>query len=715
MMAGLLLSLPLTYFSAAAAGEEVLSVGKPYTVEYDSQIDGAYPAKAYQPESSLTDGVFAEKPAASDPAFLHLYRGTAVIVTIDLEAVCAVSSVEVSSLQGGGGLCCPRYVRVAVSEDGKSFGTVGTLEDPDSITNNQARNIRHKVELEKTYRARYVRVTFSSDVHTYIDEITVSGSADASGAASAEADPPVEDRGFGPQIDGIGNIVLMYTVGNYSEEQLLPYLLYVDADGNLSDTMFDAMLFLPSGTSGYDYTTAEGWDKYLTDMLGVSFKNNLTALNSIVGKHKEELGGKKYPVFLSVPYLAPGNKPINGISPNSLENRSLIIQAFIDKMIDSFNASGFDNLELKGLYWHEELIQYTNSNYEEELVKKFNEYVHGKGLKTIWIPYFGSPGAERAVDLGFDCATLQSGYAFGRDANVIAEIGEATPKAVEDSAAEAKKYGLGMEFELDLGQSNFLDRYYKYVHTGYKTGCMNGHMMMLYQSVSGIYGCAYASKGSNQRQVYEMTYQYIKGKFTSFKPEIAPNQYIVAAVGSRSTGKLEVTDSDTVRGTLKLAEANVPEGLPFEVKGTGNYLLNAVSVQAGSYEVTFSVTDGYNVSDPMTVKILLYDPEEPGISLQLAEDLTTYVRLDTSAGTVTIPAGAATARELENGWYHVSAVVNGKTVFGFAEATAIGLGNGNSGKGLPGWVIGAIVGGVVLLAAAAGAIVFFVKKRKSQS
>lgn len=713
MLAGLLLSLSLTYFSAGAAGETVLSVGKPYTVAYDSQIDGAYPAKAYEPESSLTDGVFAAKAAASDLAYLRLYRGTAVNVTIDLEAVCSVSSVEVSSLQSGGGVVCPRYVRVAVSEDGESFGTVGTLEDPDSATNSQARSIKHKVELDKAYRARYVRVTFSSDVHTYIDEISVYGSSDASGAASAEADAPVEDRGFGPQIDGIGNIVLMYTIGNYPEEQLLPYLLYVDAEGNTTDTMFDAMLFLPSGGSNYDYTASEGWDKYLTDMLGAAGNTNLTALNSLVGKHKEELGGKKYPVFLSVPFLAPGSKYFDGVKPDSLENRSKIIQAFVDKMIDRFNASGFDNLELKGLYWHEELIQYTISNYEEELVKQFNEYVHGKGLKTIWIPYFGAPGAERAVELGFDCATLQSGYAFGRDANTVAEIGEATPKAVEDSAAEAKKYGLGMEFELDLGQSNFLDRYYKYVHTGYKTGCMNGHMMMLYQSVSGIYGCAYATKGSNQRQVYEMTYQYIKGTFTSYQPEIAPNQYIVAAIGSRSTGKLEVTDSDTVRGSLALAEASIPEGLPFEVKGTGNYLLNAVSAQPGSYEVTFSVTDGYNVSEPMTVKILLYDPAEPGLPLELTEELTAYVRLDTSANTVTIPAGTATARELENGWYHVSAEVNGKTVFGFAEAAAIGL--GETDGGFPGWAIGVIAGGAALLAAVAGAIVFLMKKRKSNS
>lgn len=713
MIAGFLCSAPLLSNLSARAEENVLSVGKSYTLEYEGEIDGAFPGKTYEPESSLTDGVKAANAAYGDSAFLHLYRGTAVHVTIDLESVCAVSSVELSALQGSGGICCPRYVRVAVSEDGESFGTVGSVSDPDSITSKQAKIVKYNVALDKTYRARYVRVTFSSDVHTYVDEISVYGSADAAGAASAETDAPFEERGFGPQIDGIGNIVLMYTVGKYTEEQLLPCLMYVDTDGNPTDTMFDSMLFLPSGASNYDFTTAAGWDTYLEEMLGVSSNANLAALNSLAGKYSEALGGKKYPVFLSVPYLAVGSKAINGVRPDSLENRSQIIQAFIDKAMEQFAAAGFDNLELKGFYWHEELIQYTASNYEEELIIRFNEYVHGKGLKTIWIPYYGSPGLERAVDLGFDCATLQSGYAFSRTAETAAEIGYSTAKAVEDSAALAKKYGLGMEFELDLGPTDYFDRYFKYVHTGYSTGCMNGHMMMLYQSVHGIYGCAGAAKGSTQRQIYEMTYQYIKQTFTSYAPVIAEHQVIAAKIGARSSGKLEISDADTVRGTLKTADANIPEGLPFVVEGDGFYVLNASDCQPGMYEVTFTVTDGYNLSEPGTVKILLYDPEEPGIALELTKDLTVYARLDTSSTAITIPAGTASAREVENGWYYVSTEVNGKTVDGFVEAAAIGLGgDSSSGGGLPGWAIGVIAGGAALLVAAAAAAVFLKKKKK---
>lgn len=715
MIAGFICSAPLlSNLSAGAEGETVLSQGKSYTLEYEGEIDGAFPGKAYEPESSLTDGVTASNAAYADPAFLHLYRGTAVHVTIDLESVCAVSSVELSALQGSGGVCCPRYVKVAVSEDGESFGTVGSVSDPDSIASKQTKIVKYNVKLDKTYRARYVRVTFSSDVHTYVDEISVYGSADAAGAASAEADAPFEERGFGPQIDGIGNIVLMYTVGKYTEEQLLPYLMYVDTDGNTTDTMFDSMLFLPSGASNYDYTKATGWDTYLTEMLGVGTNTNLEALNTLVGKHKEELGGKKYPVFLSVPFLALSNVSIDGITPNTLEGRSQFLQKFIDKMVDQFNAAGFEHLELKGLYWHEELIQYTMSTHEEDLMVWFNDYAHGKGLKTIWIPYFGSPGLERAVELGFDCATLQSGYAFSRTAETAAEIGYATAKSVEDSAALAKKYGLGMEFELDLGPSDHLDRYFKYVHTGYSTGCMNGHMMMLYQSVHGIYGCAGAAAGSNQRQIYEMTYRYIKQTFTSYAPVIAENQVIAAKIGARSSGKLEVTDADSVRGTLKTAETTIPEGLPFVVEGDGFYVLNASDCQPGLYEVTFTVTDTYNLSEPGTVKILLYDPEDPGIPLELTEELTVYARLDASSAETTIPVGTATAREVENGWYYVSAEVNGKTVDGFAEAAAIGLGDeGSSGGGLPGWAIGVIAGGAALLVVAAAAAAFLLKKKKN--
>ena len=113
---------------AGVAASTNLAAGKSYTVEYDSKIDNAYPNRAYKQERALTDGKLASRASYSDTAFLKLYRGTSVSVTIDLGEACAVSSVELRTLQlKSAGIQCARYVHVAVSTDGETIGTVGSV------------------------------------------------------------------------------------------------------------------------------------------------------------------------------------------------------------------------------------------------------------------------------------------------------------------------------------------------------------------------------------------------------------------------------------------------------------------------------------------------------------------------------------------------------------------------------------------------------------
>lgn len=661
--------------SVAFASETNLASDKSYTVTYDSPIENAYPECAYEAENKLTDGILASEASYSDPAFLELYRGTAVSVTIDLGEVNAVSSVELRTLQiKSAGIYCARYVYVAVSENGTDFGTVGTLDDGKSITSDAKQIVIHTVPLDQTYLARYVRVTFSSDVNTYVDEISVYGSKASAGAVSAEADVPQEDRGFSSEIDGIGNIVLMYTVGKYTEETLRPYLAYVDTAGDAKDIMFDSMLFLPSPASGYDFTKKTTWDSYTGEMFGTEHKINLSALNSLVGRMREELGladDYRYPVFLAIPFLEIGNSSFDGTLPNTLENRLKIISAYVDELVNTFNSSDFTNLELKGLYWFQESVTYTISEQEEELIIRFNEYAHSKNLKTIWIPYYCAPGFERAIELGFDSATLQSGYAFPRSGESLSTLGEVLPEAVEDSAAQAKKYGLGMEFEIDLNASDAHERFYKYLHTGYATGCMNGHMMMLYQGVDAFYKCANSTVGSDLRDIYDLTYLYNKGKFTSKAPTVESGQVVVAQIGTRASGTIVITDEDSLKSDLKIFDSVVSEGLTYVLEGDGFYILNTSKSSAGLYTVSFKVSDGYNLSESATVKFLLKDPNSPGESRTLDSELILYSSLDKSSTSTSIPAGMLiNVLDVGDGWSYVSATVNGEVMEGFTETSS---------------------------------------------
>ncbi len=666
--------LPVVFVSAQ---DGKLSVGKSYTVEYDSKIDNAFPKRAYSEEGALTDGRLASTSSYADSAFLKLYRGTKVIVTIDLEKVCSVSSVEVRTLQNkGAGIDCPRYVHVAVSEDGSSFGTVGSLIDETSVTLPTAQNITQKVVLDQPYKARFVRVTFSCDVYVYCDEVTVYGSESVGDAASAAADAPTEDMGFAAPIDGINNIVLMYTVGNYTEATLKPYVAYVDTKGDASDLMFDSMLFLPSGASGYDFGTQKGWDDYTENLFGIGKKYNLEALNSLVGKLRDQLSlgeDYRYPVFLSVPYLESVNASIDGIVPNTFEKRLEFLKKYVDRLISTFASAGFENLDFKGVYWHHEVIAYTSSAKEDDLIKQYNEYVHSKSLKSIWIPYYCAPGFETAMELGFDCATLQSGYAFPRSGDALTEIGDVLPGAVDDSAAQAKKYGLGMEFEFNINAGDAAKRFYKYIHTGYSSGCMENGVMMLYQAVTDLYQCAVASASSDNRSIYDLLYLYINKEFTSEAPVIESNGALkVLLTGKRTSGSFPVIDKDSVTSDLKIAEVSATEGLTYVLEGDGFYLVNTKDTAPGRYSITFRVTDGYNVSDASTVDFLVIDAQTPEFTLELDSDLTLFVRDDEAAETVSLPVGTSVSvRWVDDSWLYVNAKIDGETVDGFVKATAL--------------------------------------------
>ncbi len=689
-----------------------LSLGKTYTLVYDSPIEHAYPSYAYKAESKLTDGKFASTTTYTDPAFVELYRGTAVTVTIDLGATCGVSSVEIRTMQSKeAGVYCARYLEVAVSEDGEGFATVGRLEDKKTVTESTRKMVTHKLELDNTYAARYVSVTFSCDVFVYIDEVSVFGSESASGAVVADVDAPREDRGYAGQIDGIGNIVLMYTGGNFTEETLLPYFAYVDTDGNVADTMFDSMLFLPS-PGGFDFSKPAGWDKYIDAMFGASAQTNLTALNKLVGDLSDdlELGDDyRYPVFLAMPYLEVGGASFGGITPNNLDKRTTIISSYIDQMIEKFNESDFSNLELKGFYWFHELISYSTSDYEEDLMINFNEYVHGKGLKSIWIPYYCAPGFERAADLGFDAATLQSGYAFAKN-GILAE-------SVEDSAMQAKKFGLGMEFELDINVADAYERIYKYIHTGYATGCMDGGMMMLYQTVDHIYQCANATASSDQRKIYELFYLYNKGNFTSYAPIIEPDQIIVSDLNSRTSGTLAITDEDSLKNKLDLVDLVASEGLTYVLEGDGFYLFNTKDSAPGLYTLTFKVSDGYNLSEEATVKVFLADFDAPTAVSTLDADLVLYDRMVETNETATLSAGTVINQyDVEDGWAYIIATVDGKKVDGFAKYASPeqvdSLPPDDSPASSP--IIWIVVGIAALAVVAVVVIILFAKKQKNK-
>ena len=608
LLLALLMTLPLFCFEALAA-DEVISVGKKYTLEYSTPIDNAYPKKAYKQEKLLTDGQIASQASYNDKAFLELYRGTSVAVTIDLGSVMAVSAVSIGELQNkAAGIVCSRYLEVYVSENGTDYGYAGKVENPSYITETTARRVELKAAFDKSYKARYVRAVFSSDIFTYVDEVSVFGGSDASNAATAPAYKESYANEFSGDIDGIKSVCLMYIASNYTKAMMKPYFAYIDTNGKAVDTMFDSLLFL-----GMPETSSSDGFMRQADMINFVNKamapeNNMGALNTIVGELKSELGladDYKYPVFFSVPnigiyYNSFGEIDGVNVQSNNLENRCKIVKWYIDYVEQEFSARGFDNLELKGMYWFAEAINYQNSTYESQLVKYFNDYSHEKGYKTMWIPYYSSAGIDEAKSLGFDSVTMQSGYAFdGND-----EVGQAKAGVCNDAAETAKKLGLnGVEFEIDIYKNEYAKRFAKYVSAAYGAGVMENGMITMYQVGDNLYQSSLGT--GTARSVYDLTYQFISGQYKEAAPVIKENVTITMKVNEFANGKFEVTDEDSKKTELKIANIEKPEGIYFFAEGNGYFEVQTYDCKPGTYVARLSVTDGNNVSNTIEVTVIV--------------------------------------------------------------------------------------------------------------
>lgn len=611
----LLMLLPLCAFGADAA-DEVISKGKSYTVEYSTPIDNAYPNQAYKSEKKLTDGEIAKSAAYNDSAWLSFYRGTAVSVTVDLESVMAVSSVVLGELQyKTAGIYCSRYLEIYVSENGSDFGFAGKVENSLAITDNAAKRVEFKVTLDKAYKARFVRAVFSSDVFTYVDELSVYGNSDAASAASAE---PVntEENSYAGDVDGIKSVCLMYTASEYTTQTLKPYFAYLDTAGKAVDTMFDSLLFLamPVTNSADGYMRQADMQSFVSGALAAD--KNIGALNTVVGELKSELGlaeDYKYPIFISVPFVGLYNGAfgeIDGktVSSNSLAERSAIVKWYIDYVEQEYSACGYDNLELKGFYWFAESINHSISAHESELVAYFNDYSHEKGYKTMWIPYYSSSGIDEAMDLGFDSVTMQSGYAFDGGS----EVGSAKPETVNDAAAVAKKHGLnGIEFEVDVGKSEYVKRFSKYVSAAYGAGIMEDGMITMYQVGDNLYRSAMGVSNVT-REIYELTYEFISGNYYESAPVIKEGATITLPVESFANGKLEVTDEDNKKTELKIAHIEKPDGIYFAAEGNGYFEVQTYDCEPGTYTARLSVTDGNNVSNTVEITIIVEPASESG-------------------------------------------------------------------------------------------------------
>jgi hypothetical protein len=122
----------------------------------------------------LTDGKYATNPQCFDPAWFHFTDGTVRSVMYDLGGICAVDGARVGVLkEDSTAVWPPARICVLLSENGENWQTVCELTgftSPDSSA-----IIRREADFGKSYRARYVKFTFTLICHVFIDEFELFG------------------------------------------------------------------------------------------------------------------------------------------------------------------------------------------------------------------------------------------------------------------------------------------------------------------------------------------------------------------------------------------------------------------------------------------------------------------------------------------------------------------------------------------------------------
>ena len=518
--------------------EQNLVLKKSFRIMCPYWIDSTYATAYYnaQPSAGLLTNGRTGTSSIGDGEYFHITKYLSRTIIFDLEKISGVSSVTVGMLKSTPeGILLPDNVRILGSMDGKIWGELAA--GTPTVPGDRVR-MDFSLKFDKT-AVRFVAVEISADAHLWVDEITVNGTKSAEDAIETEfvqAEDPKPNQYASPDaLGGVQNILLTYTFktenpagGLNTVDELLPYVAYLDSEGNIKDSFFDAFLFLACSTvcpSGgrlwYNTETparASDWIAYEENLFDPH--HNVNALTVAVDRMDEALGtDTEMPVYFPIFSIVYGDKGFGDVDGDGIgedftdiEDRKKVIKWWIDRLEARFAAGEYDNLKLDGFYWNHEQLE-NNDPHELELIHFTADYLHSKGYYFIWIPYYLARGFDQWESLGFDAAVMQPNYMFND--NVPED-------RLYYNALITKSLGMGVEIEADYAVTSnpaLREKYMAYLRAGVETGYMNSIKIYYQDAGPGVLYNAYNSTDSYYHEVYDATYRYAKGTLSfAMKP-----------------------------------------------------------------------------------------------------------------------------------------------------------------------------------------------------
>ncbi len=559
----------------------------------------------------MTDGKRATNNNIHSGKFFKFNGGGSREIYYDFGATSTVKSITAEFTHvSDWAVHAPSTILIKLSMDGKTWYNAGTATT--KIEGDQIVFVEYA--LEKPVQARYICFNFAVAMWAGISELEVFGTTATNGVPTLEESgyPKYNQQGNGNQppkadvLNGASDLVLLYhgpKAESYTVENLIPYLAYVDTEGNIKDTMFDSYLFLltgsfPSGAAGHGASTMSDWKWSINDM----FKKdkNVLALEEAAGIVKEALklpDDYKYTFTVTLYYphhdvTAFGDIDGDGKAEsfkNNNENRLKAVEWYMDEFEKKLGEYNFKNIEFVGYYCYNESI-YPEGD-QPYIVTETAKLVHERGYSYFWIPYFAASSFQIWDSFGFDVACMQPNYVFA----------EETPYSrIEQTAYFTQLYGMGVEIEISgaaFKSDIIYKKYLEYLSGGVKYGYMKDCVHMYYQDLLCYYDAA-VSKDPKNRLIYDYTYQFIKGTLNAY-PEAKDEIKVNAQKNTVYTGS--ITENPPSHMVFELVGS--PEHGSVSVHSDGTFTFYPEKDFTGTVTFEYVYDEGLLDSEPCTVTI----------------------------------------------------------------------------------------------------------------
>ena len=571
-------------------------------------------------ETMLTDGKFSTSTNIHSGQFFKFHFGAHRDVVFDLTKTSSVKGFTASFVRyKEWAVTLPPNIHYYLSDDGVDWYKVGSSTFPDADT---VETVKGEFDLQNACKARFVRFSFDVAGWAGCDELEVWGTKRVDSSTKALSSLDVNPTKFlseeyqmpGPNVlGGAKDIMLSYhcsygsggTAGLVSVEQYMPYVAYLDKDGNILDTMFDGYLYLPSGGMPSGGKSHEGsiksdWEYVLDNMFTEDY--NIDALNQAAQIVKEELNldnDFKYKVYIALLYpshdILFGDITGDGTSDilSSVDKRVAAIDWYIGEFFKKFNQGNYENLEFCGFYWHHESMN--KNEFEMELLNGVSALIHSKGYQFFWIPYYVANGYNQYREYGFDFACMQPNYAFN----------ETTPISyLHNCAILTKLYNMCVELEIDpkaISNETFYKRWMEYLKFGVYYGYIDALHMYYQGGMPGAFYLAALSDDPKVRLIYEYTYDFMKGTLV-IKPDTVDKLSFNAEKDKILTDTL-ATGNNAAISKYKIFES--PKNGTVTINEDGTFMYYPNKGFTGTDSFSYAYSEQLDYSDACDVEITI--------------------------------------------------------------------------------------------------------------